>query len=46
MIGREHSQFGDAARFVEAEFDVGGARDAIGRVYTSCQDTSPVTPAA
>jgi hypothetical protein len=36
----------ERARYVEAEFDVGGARDAIGRVYTSCQDQSPVTPAA
>lgn len=32
----------ERARYVEAEFDVGGARDAIGRVYTSCQDTSPL----
>ncbi len=36
----------ERARYVEAEFDVTGAREAIGRVYTSCQDTSPVTPAA
>jgi len=36
----------ERARYVEAEFDVAGARDAIGRVYTSCQDQSPVTPAA
>jgi hypothetical protein len=36
----------ERARYVEAEFDVSGARDAIGRVYTSCQDQSPVTPAA
>jgi hypothetical protein len=34
----------ERARYVEAEFDVGGARDAIGRVYASCQDQSPVTP--
>ena len=32
----------ERARYVEAEFDVTGARDAIGRVYTSCQDTSPL----
>ena len=32
-------------RFVEAEFDVVGARDAIARVYASCGDQSPVTPA-
>jgi len=36
----------ERARYVEAEFDVGGARDAISRVYGSCQDQSPVTPAA
>jgi hypothetical protein len=37
----------ERARYVEAEFDVAGARDAIGRVYASCQDQSPVTtPAA
>lgn len=36
----------ERARYVEAEFDVSGARDAIGRVYVSCQDQSPVTPAA
>jgi hypothetical protein len=36
----------ERARYVEAEFDVTGAREAIGRVYTSCQDTSPVTPPA
>ena len=36
----------ERARYVEAEFDVTGARDAIGRVYASCQDQSPVTPAA
>ena len=36
----------ERARFVEAEFSVGGAREAIGRVYTSCRDTSPVSPAA
>ena len=36
----------ERARYVEAEFDVSGARDAIARVYTSCQDTSPVTPPA
>ena len=36
----------ERARYVEAEFDVSGARDAIGRVYASCQDQSPVTPAA
>jgi hypothetical protein len=34
----------ERARYVEAEFEVGGARDAIGRVYASCQDQSPVTP--
>jgi hypothetical protein len=33
----------ERARYVEAEFAVSGARDAIGRVYTSCQDQSPVT---
>jgi hypothetical protein len=32
----------ERARYVEAEFDVTGAREAIGRVYASCQDTSPV----
>jgi hypothetical protein len=32
----------ERARYVEAEFDVGGARDAIARVYTSCQDQSPL----
>jgi hypothetical protein len=32
----------ERARYVEAEFDVTGARDAIGRVYASCQDTSPL----
>jgi hypothetical protein len=36
----------ERARFVEAEFNVSGAREAIERVYTSCQDQSPVTPAA
>jgi hypothetical protein len=36
----------ERARYVEAEFDVTGARDAIARVYASCQDQSPVTPAA
>jgi hypothetical protein len=36
----------ERARYVEAEFDVAGAREAIGRVYTSCQDQSPVTPDA
>ncbi len=36
----------ERARYVEAEFNVTGAREAISRVYTSCQDTSPVTPAA
>lgn len=36
----------ERARYVEAEFEVGGARDAIERVYASCQDQSPVTPAA
>ncbi len=36
----------ERARYVEAEFNVTGAREAIGRVYTSCQDTSPVTPPA
>ncbi|HYP87535.1 MAG TPA: hypothetical protein VEQ59_05270 [Polyangiaceae bacterium] len=36
----------ERARYVEADFDVGGARDAIARVYESCQDTSPVTPPA
>lgn len=36
----------ERSRFVEAEFEVGGAREAIGRVYASCQDTNPVTPAA
>ena len=36
----------ERARYVEAEFDVGGAREAVGRVYTSCQDTSPITPPA
>lgn len=36
----------ERARYVEAEFDVTGARDAIARVYTSCQDESPVTPKA
>jgi hypothetical protein len=36
----------ERARYVEAEFDVAGARDAISRVYSSCQDQSPVTPAA
>ncbi len=36
----------ERARYVEAEFDVAGARDAIARVYESCQDTSPVTPPA
>jgi hypothetical protein len=36
----------ERARYVEAEFDVGGAREAIARVYTSCQDTSPLTAPA
>ncbi len=36
----------ERARYVEAEFDVTGARDAIGRVYASCQDQNPVTPPA
>ena len=36
----------ERARYVEAEFDVAGARDAIARVYESCQDQSPVTPPA
>jgi hypothetical protein len=36
----------ERARYVEAEFNVTGAREAIGRVYTSCQDQSPVTPPA
>ena len=36
----------ERARYVEAEFNVSGAREAIGRVYTSCQDQSPVTPPA
>jgi hypothetical protein len=36
----------ERARYVEAEFDVAGARDAIARVYTSCRDTSPITPPA
>lgn len=36
----------ERARYVEAEFAVGGAREAIGRVYASCGDTSPVSPAA
>lgn len=36
----------ERARYVEAEFEVTGARDAIGRVYASCEDQSPVTPAA
>lgn len=36
----------ERARYVEAEFEVAGARDAIARVYESCQDTSPVTPPA
>jgi hypothetical protein len=36
----------ERARYVEAEFDVSGARDAVGRVYASCQDQSPVTPPA
>jgi hypothetical protein len=36
----------ERARYVEAEFNVSGARDAIGRVYASCQDQSPVTPPA
>jgi hypothetical protein len=36
----------ERARYVEAEFDVTGARDAIGRVYSSCQDESPVSPPA
>jgi len=33
----------ERARFVEAEFDVSGAREAIGRVYESCQDQSPLS---
>jgi hypothetical protein len=33
----------ERARYVEAEFDVSGAREAIGRVYASCQDQTPVT---
>ncbi len=32
----------ERGRYVEAEFDVSGARDAIGRVYASCRDTSPL----
>ncbi len=32
----------ERARYVEAEFDVSGAREAIGRVYTSCRDQSPL----
>jgi len=36
----------ERARYVEAEFNVTGAREAIGRVFTSCQDQSPVTPPA
>jgi hypothetical protein len=36
----------ERARYVEAEFEVAGARDAIARVYASCQDQSPLTPAA
>jgi hypothetical protein len=35
----------ERARFVEAEFEVGGALEAIGRVYASCRDQSPVAPA-
>lgn len=27
---------------VDLSFDVGGARDAIGQVYTACKDTSPL----
>lgn len=33
----------ERARYVEAEFDVAGARDAIGRVYASCEDQSPLS---
>ena len=36
----------ERARYVEAEFNVSGARDAIARVYASCQDTSPIAPPA
>src|SRR5690606_15632833 len=32
----------ERARYVEAEFDVSGARDAITRVYESCRDTNPL----
>jgi len=33
----------ERARYVEEEFDVTGAREAIGRVFTSCQDQSPLS---
>jgi hypothetical protein len=33
----------ERARYVEAEFDVAGARDAIQRVYASCEDQSPLS---
>ena len=36
----------ERARYVEAQFNVTGAREAIARVYASCQDESPVTPPA
>jgi hypothetical protein len=32
----------ERARYVEAEFDVAGAREAIGRVYASCEDSNPL----
>ena len=31
------------ARYVEAEFEVTGARDAIARVYASCRDENPLS---
>jgi hypothetical protein len=33
----------ERGRYVEAEFDVAGARAAIARVYASCEDDSPVS---
>ncbi len=32
----------ERARWVEATFEVSGAREAIGQVYESCQDTNPL----
>jgi hypothetical protein len=33
----------ERSRYVEEEFDVAGAREAIGRVYTSCRDQNPLS---